>query len=91
MDAIDGSGQITVTVGCEDKKVNLDIADTGKGIRERDFGKIFMPGYTTKQRGWGLGLSLAKRIIEDYHGGRIFVLRSEQGKGTTFRIQLKAL
>ena len=88
VDAMDGAGVISFNVSRDDKKVNIDIADTGKGIRERDFNKVFMPGYTTKKRGWGLGLSLAKRIVEQYHGGKIMVLRSELGKGTTFRVQL---
>ena len=89
VDAMDGAGQITIAVTTEDKRVDLDISDTGKGIRERDFNKVFLPGYTIKKRGWGLGLSLAKRIVEDYHGGKIYVLRSELGVGTTFRIQLR--
>ena len=88
VDAMDGAGKITVRVGEEDKRVNIDISDTGKGIKERDFKKVFMPGYTTKRRGWGLGLSLAKRIVEEYHGGKISVLKSEIGEGTTFRISL---
>ena len=89
VDAMDGAGKISVRVSREDKRINIDITDTGKGIRERDFSKIFMPGYTTKRRGWGLGLSLAKRIVEEYHGGKIGVLKSEIGVGTTFRITLK--
>lgn len=89
VDAMDGKGVITFRLSADDKRITFDISDTGKGIRDRDFTKIFMPGYTTKKRGWGLGLSLAKRIIEEYHNGKISVLRSEIGKGTTFRIQLK--
>ena len=67
-----------------------DIADTGKGIRKKDLRNVFTPGFTTKKRGWGLGLSLAKRIVEEYHKGKIYVKSSELGKGTTFRIELKA-
>ena len=66
----------------------MDITDTGKGIEKRNFKKVFNPGFSTRQRGWGLGLTLAKRIIEGYHGGRIFVKTSEIGNGTTFRIIL---
>jgi signal transduction histidine kinase len=69
--------------------VYVDISDTGKGIPSNKIKTIFQPGYTTKQRGWGLGLSLVKRIIETYHKGRVFVLKSELGKGTTFRIILQ--
>jgi len=65
------------------------VTDTGKGIAKSKFKTVFNPGYTTKKRGWGLGLSLVKRIIESYHGGRIFVKSSEVGKGTTFRIELR--
>ena len=68
----------------------VEIADTGKGIARKDFKTVFRPGYTTKQRGWGLGLSLAKRIVEEYHHGRIYVKASEPGQGTTFRIELPA-
>ena len=88
VDAMDGAGEIKFNVTRDGKKVNIDVTDTGKGIRDRDFSKVFMPGYTTKKRGWGLGLSLAKRIVEEYHGGKITVLNSELGKGTTFRVQL---
>ena len=69
--------------------IYIDIKDTGKGIARKNFKTVFNPGYTTKKRGWGLGLTLAKRIIEDYHAGRIYVKDSEVGKGTTFRIELK--
>ena len=68
--------------------VIVDVSDTGKGIRKADLANVFRPGFTTKKRGWGLGLSLAKRIIEQYHKGHIFVKQSEQGVGTTFRIEL---
>ena len=69
-------------------KVVIEVADTGKGIKKKNLGNVFKPGFTTKSRGWGLGLSLAKRIIEEYHKGRIFVKSSEIGKGTTFRIEI---
>lgn len=89
IDAIKGKGSIDVTLYTAGKFVRLDVVDTGKGISGNMQRTIFRPGFTTKNRGWGLGLSLAKRIIEEYHGGRIFVAKSELGKGSTFRIQLK--
>jgi signal transduction histidine kinase len=89
VDAMDGVGSITYRIEENNKKVFIDITDTGKGIPKSKFKTIFNPGYTTKKRGWGLGLSLAKRIIESYPGGRIFVKNSETGKYTTFRIELK--
>ncbi|MGE4569145.1 MAG: PAS domain-containing sensor histidine kinase [Bacteroidales bacterium] len=89
IDAMAGSGSITVQVADLPGKVCVDVTDTGKGIARSLFETVFRPGYTSKSRGWGLGLSLARRIIESYHGGRIFVLRSEIDKGTTFRIELK--
>ena len=89
MDAVGRKGIITITVIDNDKFINLDISDTGKGIPRSKFKTIFKPGYTTKQRGWGLGLSLSKRIVEVYHGGRIFVMNSDINKGTTVRIVLK--
>jgi hypothetical protein len=88
VDAMDGKGQITVIVKEIPEGIAIDISDTGKGIPKSKFKTVFEPGYTTKQRGWGLGLSLCKRIIENYHGGKIFVLGSEPNKGTTFRILL---
>ena len=88
LDAMDGKGRITAAVQEKDDKVIVDISDTGKGISSRDVRKVFNPGFTTKKRGWGLGLSLVKRIIEEYHSGRISVLTSEPGKGTTFRMIL---
>lgn len=91
IDAINGEGQITVEVKKIKNLLIIDIADNGKGIPKRRYKDIFKPGYTTKNRGWGLGLSLAKRIVEDYHKGKIFVLNSEIGKGTTFRITIKAV
>jgi signal transduction histidine kinase len=86
IDAMEGSGVITVRITETDKNAIIDITDTGKGIPKSAFNKIFNPGFTTKQRGWGLGLSLAKRIIEEYHNGRIFVRSSEVGKGSCIRI-----
>ena len=88
VDAMDGSGKIVITTGREKDKVFIEVSDTGKGIQRKNFKTVFHPGYTTKKRGWGLGLTLVKRIIEEYHGGRIFVKDSEVGKGTTFRIEL---
>lgn len=89
IDAMNGVGTITFTVTQDDNYAYIDIADTGKGLAKSCFKRVFEPGYTTKKRGWGLGLSLAKRIMEQYHKGRIFVKHSEQGKGTTFRLELK--
>ena len=89
VDSMDGDGTITLTATVLPNCYALEVADTGKGIAKNHFQTIFMPGFTTKKRGWGLGLSLAKRIIEDYHQGHIFVKNSELGKGTTFRIELK--
>lgn len=89
VDAMEGSGTITLDVQEQDGGVSIEVSDTGKGIKKRDIGNVFKPGFTTKKRGWGLGLSLAKRIVEEYHKGRIYVKNSEVGKGTTFRIELK--
>ncbi len=90
VDAMGGEGTITLRVMRGDAgKVVVEVADTGKGIRKKDLRNVFRPGFTTKKRGWGLGLSLAKRIVEEYHRGRIFVKSSELGVGTTFRIELK--
>ena len=88
VDAMDGQGEIGIRVFRKDKKVIMDISDTGKGIPKSKFDTIFHPGYTTKKRGWGLGLSLVKRIIESYQKGKIYVYKSELGKGTTFRVEL---
>lgn len=88
VDAMDGKGQIKVLIQDIPEGVAIDISDTGKGIPKSKFKSVFKPGYTTKQRGWGLGLSLCKRIIENYHKGKIFVLASEENKGTTFRMVL---
>lgn len=89
IDAMEGDGSITIRVEESEKYAIIDIYDTGKGIPKSAYKKIFNPGFTTKKRGWGLGLSLAKRIIEEYHHGRIFVKSSEPGKGTCIRIMLK--
>lgn len=89
VDAMEGKGSITYTITENNNCVFLDITDTGKGIPKSKFKTVFSPGYTTKARGWGLGLSLTKRIIESYHKGRIYVKSSELGVGTTFRIELK--
>jgi signal transduction histidine kinase len=88
LDAMDGKGNITVSITDGGKQVHIDVADTGKGISRQNIAKIFKPGFTTKKRGWGLGLSLSKRIIDQYHKGQLFVKQSEPGKGTTFRIVL---
>ena len=89
VDAMQGKGLIKIEVAETAKKICIDITDTGKGIPKSKLKTVFSPGYTTKSRGWGLGLSLAKRIIEECHGGSIFVRRSELNNGTTFRIELK--
>jgi signal transduction histidine kinase len=88
LDALEGKGSITVILAEEAGRALIDVSDTGKGIPANLFGKVFKPGFTTKKRGWGLGLSLSKRIIEQYHKGQLFIRQSEPGKGTTFRIIL---
>lgn len=88
VDAMEGCGTITLHVEETANKVIIEVTDTGKGIKKKNIRNVFKPGFTTKKRGWGLGLSLAKRIVEEYHKGRIFVKNSEIGKGTTFRIEL---
>ncbi len=88
VDAMEGTGSITIVTVREGKKAHITVTDTGKGIPRKNHKTVFNPGYTTKKRGWGLGLTLAKRIIEQYHQGRIFVSRSEPGVGTTFTIDL---
>jgi signal transduction histidine kinase len=89
LDAMDGKGSITVDMNSEAESITIDVTDTGKGISKQYITRVFKPGFTTKKRGWGLGLSLSKRIVEQYHKGQIFVKQSEPGKGTTFRIVLK--
>jgi signal transduction histidine kinase len=89
LDAMEGNGQITIAITSESNRAVIDITDTGKGINRKHLSKVFRPGFTTKKRGWGLGLSLSKRIIETYHKGQLFIANTEPGKGTTFRIVLK--
>ena len=89
VDAMQGEGRIDITTGAERNIVWIEVKDTGKGIARKNFKTVFNPGYTTKKRGWGLGLTLVKRIIEEYHKGKIFVKESEIGMGTTFRIELR--
>ena len=93
VDAMDADGAITVVAGRDERagRIFIEVTDTGKGLPKKRFKTIFKPGYTTKKRGWGLGLALAKRIVEQYHGGRIFVKWSEPDRGTTFRIELPSL
>ena len=88
IDALQAKGEIKVTIKEHHKNVIIDISDNGKGIKSSQLKTVFEPGYTTKIRGWGLGLSLVKRIVEDYHKGQVYILRSELGKGSTFRISL---
>ena len=89
VDAMEGEGHITIDVKDSPERAIIEVTDDGKGIKKKDIGSVFKPGFTTKKRGWGLGLSLAKRIVEEYHKGRIFVKRSEVGVGTTFRIEIE--
>ena len=89
VDAMTGKGRLAINISDDEKFVTIDVIDSGKGIPKNMFKTIFNPGYTSKQRGWGLGLSLSQRIIRDYHAGKIFVKSSALGKGTTFRIILK--
>ena len=91
LDAMQGHGEIDVNLSSNDKQVIIEVRDTGKGIPKSNWKRIFEPGFTTKTRGWGLGLSLSRRIVEDYHHGKIAVAKSEVGRGTTFRITLKRL
>ena len=88
VDAMDGEGDLRISVTADDNRALILVSDTGKGIARKNFKNVFTPGFTTKKRGWGLGLTLVKRIIEEYHGGRIYVKDSEPGKGTTFAIEL---
>lgn len=90
LDALEGKGAIHIDIHKHQSDIQIDVSDTGKGISKQNVARIFKPGFTTKKRGWGLGLSLSKRIMEQYHKGEIFVKSSEPGKGTTFRIVLKA-
>ena len=86
---MDGQGSIDIYLKIDAQKCYIDVKDTGKGISRKHFKTVFNPGYTTKKRGWGLGLTLVKRIVEEYHDGKIYVKESEINKGTTFRIELK--
>jgi signal transduction histidine kinase len=86
---MEGRGSIAIQIKDETAQVIIDVTDSGKGISPKNLSKVFKPGFTTKKRGWGLGLSLSKRIIEQYHKGDLFVKHSDPGKGTTFRIVLK--
>jgi signal transduction histidine kinase len=88
LDAIEGKGKISMDIQAQAKHIQIDVTDTGKGISRQHIAKVFTPGFTTKKRGWGLGLSLSKRIIEQFHKGQLFVKHSEPGKGTTFRVIL---
>jgi signal transduction histidine kinase len=88
LDSMGSSGSIEITLSENSKQLFIDIKDTGKGIPSDQFKTVFQPGFSTKKRGWGLGLALCKRIIEEYHQGKIFVKESTQGVGTTFRIAL---
>lgn len=88
VDAMEGAGTITMLLRKQSGKAVIEVSDTGKGIRKKDIANVFRPGFTTKKRGWGLGLSLARRIVEEYHHGKIFVKQSEVGVGTTFRIEI---
>lgn len=88
IDAMDGKGNISVKINADNHNIVMDFSDTGKGIDKKDYKNIFRPGFTTKKRGWGLGLSLARRIVRDYHHGRIFIKTSEKNVGTTFRVVL---
>jgi hypothetical protein len=88
VDAMEGKGYLTIEMELTSDKVQIDISDTGKGMSKREFKQVFKPGFTTKKRGWGLGLSLVKRIVEEYHHGKVYVKSSEPGQGTTFRVEL---
>lgn len=88
LDAMEGKGKINITINQVANKINIEVTDTGKGISNANIGKVFKPGFTTKKRGWGLGLTLTRRIVEQYHKGIIYVKHSEVGKGTTFKIEL---
>jgi signal transduction histidine kinase len=89
LDAMEGKGSITITIMEHEKEIVVDVTDSGKGIAAKNISRVFKPGFTTKKRGWGLGLSLSKRIVEQYHQGQLFVRQSEVGRGTTFRIVLR--
>jgi signal transduction histidine kinase len=89
LDSMNGDGKVAVTIAEMENSITIDVSDTGKGIPKSQWNTVFTPGFTTKKRGWGLGLSLSRRIIVEYHRGALFVKHSELGKGTTFTITLK--
>ena len=89
IDAMSGKGKISIKGMVEPQKIVLEVSDTGKGISKKDYHNVFRPGFTTKKRGWGLGLSLAKRIVCEYHKGKIYVKHSHLGEGTTFAIEIR--
>ena len=91
IDAMEGEGKLSLSLLQDEDMCYIDVIDTGKGIARKNFKTVFRPGYTTKKRGWGLGLALVKRIVEEYHGGRVYVKESEGGKGTTFRVELRCI
>ena len=91
VDAMDGEGAIDISVDSNEEQITILFKDTGKGIPRKNFKNVFTPGFTTKKRGWGLGLTLVKRIIEEYHNGHIYVKDSEVGVGTTFAIELPVM
>lgn len=91
IDAMEGEGKLSLSLLQDEDMCYIDVTDTGKGIARKNFKTVFRPGYTTKKRGWGLGLALVKRIVEEYHGGRVYVKESEVGKGTTFRVELRCI
>jgi signal transduction histidine kinase len=91
IDAMDGKGVLSISIRVLEKFISIDFDDSGKGISTKDRRNIFKPGFTTKSRGWGLGLSLSKRIVEIVHGGRLYLLKSQLDKGTVFRMDLKII
>jgi len=91
IDSMDGKGVVNISLGVLESSIYIDISDSGKGVNSNDRRAIFKPGYTTKSRGWGLGLSLAKRIIETSHGGKLYLLNSQLDKGSVFRIELNSI
>jgi signal transduction histidine kinase len=91
IDAMKGKGELKIEIAPIENMCKINISDTGKGIEKKHFKQVFEPGFTTKKRGWGLGLSLTKRIVEQFHKGKIKVLQSEIGKGTTFQILYKTV
>ena len=91
LDAMEGRGEVRIHIHRTAEQLMIDVSDSGKGMPASVVARIFQPGFTTKKRGWGLGLPLARRIVEQYHGGSLQVRQSEPGKGTTFRIQLRAI